>query len=115
GAGAHRRVTTPVNPPTMERVVLRICALAATTLRGFVPSMKSRWGTFVRKGATVAALSAVVVGAGPAAPAHAGLIGGLLGTVTGVVGGVVGILTPGWDDGATTAPTPIADVTNAVG
>jgi serine protease AprX len=77
--------------------------------------MKNRWGAFVRKGATVAALSAVVVGAGPAAPAHAGLIGGLLGTVTGVVGGVVGILTPGWDDGATTPPTPIADVTKAVG
>jgi serine protease AprX len=77
--------------------------------------MKRRWGAFVRKGVGVVALSAVMVGAGPAAPAHASLLGGLVGTVTGVVGGVVGIVLPGWDDGATTAPTPIADVTKAVG
>ena len=76
--------------------------------------MTPRLGTFVRKSLAVAALSAVFA-VGPAAPAHAGLIGGLLGTVTGVVGGVVGILTPGWDDNATTPPTPMGDVTAAVG
>lgn len=72
-------------------------------------------GSFVRKSAAVLALSAVVAAAQPAAPAHAGLIGGLLGTTTGLLGGVLGILTPGWDDGATTPPTPMTDVTAAVG
>ena len=77
--------------------------------------MTPRLGAFVRKSAAVAALSATIAVAGPASPAHAGLIGGLLGTVTGVVGGVVGILTPGWDDNATTPPTMMTDVTAAVG
>ena len=77
--------------------------------------MPSRLGVFVRKGAAVAALSAVIAAGAPAQPAHAGLLGGLLGTVTGVVGGVVGILSPGWDDNATTPPTPMSDVTAAMG
>jgi serine protease AprX len=56
---------------------------------------------------------------GSAAPAGAsllgGLVGGLIGTTTGLVGGVLGIVTAGWDDGATTAPTPMSDVVKAVG
>jgi serine protease AprX len=49
------------------------------------------------------------------AQANAGLLGGLLGTVGGVVGGVVGILTPGWDDGASTPPVRMATVADAIG
>jgi serine protease AprX len=55
---------------------------------------------------------------GTAAPAHAllgGLVGGLLGTTTGLVGGVLGVVTAGWDEGASTAPTPMTDVVRAVG
>jgi serine protease AprX len=67
-------------------------------------------------------VAAVVLatGAGPAAtPAQASLLGGVLTMTTGLVGGVVdtvgGILTPGWDDNATTAPTPMSMVADAVG
>ena len=55
--------------------------------------------------------------------ANAGLIGALVDTTVTVVDGavstvdgVVGIVTqPGWDEGATTAPTPLSDVVAAVG
>jgi serine protease AprX len=77
--------------------------------------MTTRWGAYVRKATAIAALSAVATTAAPATPAGASLLGGLLGTVTGVVGGVLGIVNAGWDDDAETPPTPIADVTNAVG
>ena len=80
-----------------------------------MPTMTPRLGTFVRKSLAVLALSGLATVAAPAPAAHASLLGGLLGTVTGVVGGVVGILTPGWDDNATTPPTPMTDVTAAVG
>lgn len=68
----------------------------------------------LRRALAVLALAGLVTAATPA-PASAGLIGGLLGTTTDLLGGVVGILTPGWDDNATTPPTPMADVTAAVG
>jgi serine protease AprX len=65
----------------------------------------------------VAALLATI--ASPPAPASASLLGGLVGTTTTLVGSTVGtvfgILTPGWDDGATTPPTRMSDVTAAVG
>src|SRR3954452_4672291 len=68
------------------------------------------------------ALGTTVSTLGSAAPpAHAsllrgtgGLIGGLVGTLGGVVGGAVGILTPGWDDNATTPPAMMSDVTMAI-
>jgi serine protease AprX len=50
-----------------------------------------------------------------ARPANADLLGGLLGTVTGVVHGVLAGLTAGWDDGVTTPPTTMSQVTAAIG
>jgi serine protease AprX len=72
------------------------------------------WGRKARRAFAVAALVGTATTAS-AAPAGASLLGGLLGTTTTLVGGVLGILTAGWDDGATTAPTPMSDVTAAVG
>ena len=71
-------------------------------------------GAFVRKSIAIAALSAVVA-VGAAQPAHAGLIGGLLDTTTDLLDATTGILTAGWDDSASTPPTPMSDVTAAVG
>ena len=76
--------------------------------------MTHRLGAFVRKSIAIAALSAVVA-VGAAQPAHAGLVGGLVDTTTDLLDTTTGILTAGWDDGATTPPTPIGDVTSAVG
>jgi serine protease AprX len=53
--------------------------------------------------------------AAPAEPASAGLLGGLLGNVLGLVGGVLTILTPGWDDSASTPPVPLSTVAAAIG
>jgi serine protease AprX len=47
--------------------------------------------------------------------AHASLLGGVLGLVGGVTNTLVGVLTPGWDDGATTAPVSMSTVASAVG
>ncbi len=68
---------------------------------------------------------ALLAGAGtPAQPAAAdgllgglvgGLVGGLLGTTMGLVDGVLSIVTAGWDDGATTPPTPMTQVNAAIG
>ncbi|MGQ0432846.1 MAG: S8 family serine peptidase [Microthrixaceae bacterium] len=67
----------------------------------------------------VGAVAALVAVSGLAAPAPTasagGLLGGLLGTVMGLVGGVVRVVLPGWDDGATTAPTRMSDVNAAIG
>ncbi|MFZ6002586.1 MAG: S8 family serine peptidase [Actinomycetota bacterium] len=49
------------------------------------------------------------------ADAGGGLLGGLLGGLVGVVDGLLGVVTAGWDDGATTDPTPMRDVTAATG
>ena len=43
-----------------------------------------------------------------------GVVGGLVGTVGGVLDGLVGVVSPGWDDGVTTAPVPLTDVVAAV-
>ena len=54
----------------------------------------------------------------PAPAAHASLLGGaggLLGGVVGTVNGLVGVLTAGWDDGATTAPTTMSQVNATIG
>ena len=62
-----------------------------------------------RFAAVLVAVLAALVATAPTA--NAGLLGGLLG----VVGSVVGVLTPGWDDGATTQPVSMATVAQAVG
>jgi serine protease AprX len=49
------------------------------------------------------------------APAHAGLLGLVGGVVDTTLGLVGGILSPGWDDGATTAPVRMPTVAAAVG
>ncbi|HEX7167604.1 MAG TPA: S8 family serine peptidase [Acidimicrobiales bacterium] len=78
---------------------------------------KIRWGLSRRVGAIAALTTASLVATAP--PASAGLLGSLLGTVTGTVTGVVdstlGILTPGWDDNATTPPVHLSTVADAVG
>ena len=62
--------------------------------------------------AGLAALSLAGLGlAGRAAPASAGLLGNLLCPVT----NTVGITSAGWDDGATTAPTTLAQVNDVIG
>src|SRR5947209_7603111 len=70
--------------------------------------------------AAVAAGGLMTAGFVPAA--HASLLGTLTGTVTGTVtstvgtvGGLVGVVTAGWDDGATTAPTSMAAAARAIG
>ena len=63
-------------------------------------------------GRFVAVLVAVLASLVAVAPtAHAGLLSGVLG----LVGNVVGVLTPGWDDGATTKPVSMTTVAQAVG
>ena len=71
---------------------------------------RRRW---LRAGLTATVLATSVAAQAP--PAHAGLIGGLLGTTVGLVDGVLGILTPGWDDGATTPPVKMSVVNDAIG
>ncbi|HWW54190.1 MAG TPA: S8 family serine peptidase, partial [Acidimicrobiales bacterium] len=48
-------------------------------------------------------------------PASAGLLGNVLCPVGGTVGQVLGVLSAGWDDGATTPPTTMAQVSNEIG
>src|SRR3954447_12059440 len=83
------------------------------------------WRSRVTKlGAVLTVTATTAIGAAP--PAHASLIGGLLGTVTGtvttvtstttgLVGGLLGVVTAGWDDGVTTAPTTMNQVAASIG
>jgi hypothetical protein len=48
-------------------------------------------------------------------PASAGLLGNVVCPVGGTVGQVLGVLTAGWDDGATTPPTTMAQVSSEIG
>src|SRR5437660_8091493 len=67
----------------------------------------------------VAVASFTTAATAVAPPAHAGLLGGLVGGVVGVVGGTVngllGVVNAGWDDGVTTAPTTLDQVSSAIG
>jgi serine protease AprX len=69
--------------------------------------------------AIVATLAAVTFLAATSTPAHAGLLGGLVGglvdTTVDLLGSVTGILSPGWDDDATTPPVPMSTVADAIG
>ncbi len=71
------------------------------------------------RGLFAAAMTAALLLLPAPSPAQAattdGLLDGLLGTTTGLLGGVLNIVTAGWDDGATTSPTPMTDVTVAIG
>jgi serine protease AprX len=73
----------------------------------------NRVTTALRTGlAFLATTSLVVAGVGVAPPASAGLLGNLLCPVVTTVGNV---LTAGWDDGATTPPTTLTQVSQAIG
>src|SRR4051812_12033946 len=70
----------------------------------------------------VAVSLAGTIGTMSAPAAHASLLGGLTGTLGNTVGtvgatvnGLVGVVTAGWDDGVTTAPTQMSAVANAIG
>src|ERR1700680_831380 len=64
-------------------------------------------------------VTAGLVGGGVVAvgtpPASAGLLGNVLCPVGGTVGQVLGVLSAGWDDGATTPPTTMAQVSSEIG
>jgi len=64
-------------------------------------------------------LAVGLLAATTASPAQAatsgGLLEGLLGTTLGLVDGVLRVVTAGWDDGASTSPTTMGEVTAAVG
>ena len=87
--------------------------------------MQHGWRRSATKIAAIVTVTATtVIGAAP--PAHASLLGGLVGTVTGtvttvtgtttgLVGGLLGVVTAGWDDGVTTAPTTMNQVAAAIG
>ena len=64
--------------------------------------------------ACAAVVSAPVV-LGAMRPAAAGLLSGVTCPLTGTVNKLVGVLSAGWDDGATTAPTTMAQVVQAIG
>lgn len=79
-------------------------------VRALPPRGIRRWA---RAGVAGIVLAGTVAAQAP--PAQAGLIGGLLGTTVGLVNGVLTILTPGWDDGATTPPVGMALVNDVIG
>jgi serine protease AprX len=73
-----------------------------------------RTGSFAAR-LLVSLIAALSLMTATAAQAQAGLLSGVLGVVGGVTSTVVGVLTPGWDDGATTAPVSMSTVASAVG
>ncbi|MCU1461655.1 MAG: peptidase and in kexin sedolisin [Acidimicrobiales bacterium] len=96
------------------------CAFPLTTARGLILPMSRRdrrqWRlrTRIGTGLLTATLAGTVIVANVAAapPATAGLLGSLLCPVVNTLTGVLGA---GWDDGANTPPTTMAQVEQAIG